>query len=144
MNNTINILQLKMQMNMQHLIVIYQKGKNIKEYDLSLGIEESKKKISSIAETKKFLQGDQSAKPDLSLVHDNPFASAFYWREYTLEHQEKEEKEFIKDFSAKIKKLERNIERTIKLIRKYYLRTDDDMTVEFKKYIEEVVEEGGI
>ncbi len=144
MENDIKILQIKIQMNKRHLIVLYQNGKEIKEYDLSQGIEESKKKIYSISETKKHLMGDESAEPDLKMIHNNPRASASYWGEYSSEIQEKEEKEFIQSFSLQIKRNEKNIERTIKIIREYHLGTGDDMADDFKKYIEEVVEEGGL
>jgi hypothetical protein len=140
MKNDIKILQIKIQMNKRHLIVLYQKGEEIKEYDLLLGIEESKKKIYSIGETKKHLEGDESAEPDLSLIHDCPEASALYWGSYGPKDQEEGDKESIQYFSSEIKKLEMNIKRTIELTQEYYLRTGDDMSDDFKKFIEEVVE----
>jgi predicted phosphohydrolase len=144
MKNDIKLLQIIKQMNIGHLIVLYQKGEKVKEYDLSLGIEESKKKISSINETKQFLLGDTTANPDLSIVHDNPHTSNLFWREYSNEDQEKREKEFIQSLSSQIKKLERNVDRTIKLIHRYHTGDDDGLLNEFRKYVEEVVEEGGL
>jgi hypothetical protein len=140
MGSEIKILQIKKQMNTRHLIVLYKKGEEFKEFDLGLGVEESKKKINRINETKKHLMGDESAEPDLSLIHDNPHASALYWREYAPKDQEEGEKRSIQHLSSEIKKLETNIKRTIELSQECCLRTGDDMSGDFKKYIEEVVE----
>jgi len=144
MDSDIKILQIKKQMNSKHLVVIYEKGNNIREYDLSLGIEESKKKTGRMSETMKYLMGDESAEPDLHLVHNNPTSSAMFWGELRSKDQEKEEKEFIQNLSSKMEILEINIERTRMLILEYNIRTDNDMHNEFIKYIEEVVETGDI
>jgi hypothetical protein len=132
------ILQIKEQVNLHHLVVIFQDGAQVKEIDLDLKIQDLKKESEKIAETEKYILGDQDAKPDIDLINDSDHSYAFFGNEYDTKDQERYKKEFLLFYKKRRKDNKNLICRIRSVKRRYILVKEDKYSKEILALLDEI------